>query len=199
MHQTAGGVAAKQGALGALQDLHPLHIELREQLGLAGGLISLVDIDGVRRFRQVKEVILSGAADGELLGVARVVAGDVNAGGHGGDVGAFGDPQGVQLLAGEGGDGDGDILYGFLPFLRGDDHLFQGAALRQDRRRRDEQQRRQRKFHRPINELPENHGFSPLVSWWFCIVMRFSPAGHCTRNAACRQDPLRAISGDARD
>ena len=134
MHQAAGGITPEQGPLGPFQDFHPVHIEAGKQLRLARGLVAFIDIDRVRRFRQVEEIVLGRAADGELLGMSGAVAGHVHARRKSRQLGTVGKTEGIQLLAGKRGNGNAYVLDGLLAFLRGDDYFFQDSALRQTRR-----------------------------------------------------------------
>ena len=74
--RAAGGVAAEQGTLGALEYFHPVDIEHREGLALGNGDITLVQVDRIGRLDNIVEVVLGDAANGEL----GVLAGDVAAG-----------------------------------------------------------------------------------------------------------------------
>ena len=96
-----------------------------EGLRLRDGDVAVVEVDGIRRFDDVVEVVLRDAADGELRVLAGEVAGDVHAGRERGDVEALLYTERLELLARERADGDADVLDVLLALLRGDDDFFE--------------------------------------------------------------------------
>ena len=123
--RAAGGVAAEQGTLGALEYFHPVDIEHREGLALGNGDITLVQVDRIGRLDNIVEVVLGDAANGEL----GVLAGDVAAGMdprcERGDIKALLHSHRPHLGTGKGGDDHGYVLQVFLPLLGGDGDLLQ--------------------------------------------------------------------------
>ena len=134
--QPAGRVATVEGALGASQQFHALHVEEHE--AAAGHLadVHLVEIDRHRAFDVGGEIVGGDAAHGD--GVVGLAVGlhRMDAWRERGNLLGVGVAELAHLLAGDGADGDADILYVLFAFLGGDHHLFDDGRVQ--RRRHDE-------------------------------------------------------------
>ena len=126
-----GGVLAEEGALGAAQDLHPFDIHQ-----VAEGLAGAAAVDAVYEGadgRLQPGVVAGGAhaANAQGAAVGGAVGGiDRDAGGDLLQAVEVLDAAGVEVLAREGADGNGDVLDGLLPLGGGYHHfLQQGAAV----------------------------------------------------------------------
>ena len=68
VRKAAGRVAAKQRALRATQNFHPLHVEHREGQPRHLADVDVVDVDGSRTLLMVREIVLRDAADRQTEG-----------------------------------------------------------------------------------------------------------------------------------
>ena len=163
VHQAASGVAAEQRSLWTFQDFDAIDVEGRKNAGLTEADIPFVHVDGVGIFGEVREVVLGDAADAELPRLSVATARYKHAGGHIGNVGTFGHAHLGELLAGIGGNGDTDLLYVLLAFLRGDDDLFQYLRPGESGSDKHECSDDQRECVDTGTRWQMNHGYSPCI------------------------------------
>ena len=124
MNETAGRVAAKQSALGALENLESLDIVDGKGLGLGHRQIPFIKISGVGRLDDVVEIILGYAANRELGVLAGNIAADMHPGGKAGNIEALLHPQRAHLVTAEHRYCDPDILQILFALLCGDRDFF---------------------------------------------------------------------------
>ena len=126
--ETAGRVATEQRALGTAEHLDPVHVEHGEGQTRHLADVDVVDVDGRRTFLMVREVILGHAADRQAERRGSVGLGQHH-GRHGlRDVTRGDGTELGQLLTGDRGQRDADVLRVLRALLRGDNDFFEPAG-----------------------------------------------------------------------
>ena len=129
----AYGVASEQGALGAAEYLHALHIHRVHDLADGAGDVNPVEINANPRVDWQGPVSAAHAADhDDGGGVARGNGGGEvkdHIGGEFPQVGKVHHAPRLDVFTRKRGDGDRRVLQAFLAFARGDDDFLQRAGL----------------------------------------------------------------------
>ncbi len=110
LHQTAGGVAAKQRALRPFEHFDALQVEGAKGLALHVGDIAIVNIDRDRRLDGIVEIVLRHAADRELAVLATDIARQRDTGRQPRDVDRGLHVERLELGPAKSGDGNAHIL-----------------------------------------------------------------------------------------